>query len=336
MSVNPRRDETPGACRRAEIDRLLHETLDAEAAGEHAAARVFARALARLDPASTTTLRETRKALASLDKPITGAPDLSAAILARTHEARPFLTRRTRRRVSVRRLGVGLAVVLLLAGVALVQRLFPEAMEVSPQPRPVSALAQATQADVADGLANLERSFATLREQLVSPASHWIASAPRTGFDLAPTSDAAPVFASRGMLPRATARLAMGDISAYERLPGVGSGALSIPTDLASAAPKLSPGQVTRGSEPQFMQFPVLAAADSAATWLDLAMARAAQQRDREVVLMTPLVPASATVVREAPRTPRTVQWQGLTILVPQGNEGAIVLPPGVEHDTLR
>lgn len=334
MSTAPRRDDSRAA-RQAEIDRLMHEALDAEAAGELAAARVFARALSRLDPSAAATLRDTRKALASLDKPISGVPDLSAAILARTHEARPFLTRKTRRRVSARRLGAGLAIIAVLAGVALVQRLFPEAMQVSPQPRPVSALAQATQADVAEGLAGLERSFSTLRAELVAPASQWIASAPRAGFDVAPTSDAAPVFASRGTLPRMTARLSMGDVSAYERLPGVGSVAVTLPADIASGAASPALGAVARASDPQLLHFPVLAAADSAVNWLDMAMGWAKRQEQHDVVLMTPLVP-TATIVRETPRAPRSVQWHGLTILVPQGEEAPIVLPPGVDGDTLR
>lgn len=78
------------------------------------------------------------------------APDLSASILDRAHQERPFVGARGRRRVRVLRGTPALVVLMLLGAIAALQRTAPERM--TPPARPVvSDVVHATRTDLATG-----------------------------------------------------------------------------------------------------------------------------------------------------------------------------------------
>lgn len=85
----------------------------------------------------------TEEMVADLKRPIKG-PDLSSRILAAVDDRKPFVTGQTRRFVTVGRLAAAAAVLLLLTGAVLVERMRPGSIELTPRPTPVSGLVDAS------------------------------------------------------------------------------------------------------------------------------------------------------------------------------------------------
>lgn len=133
-------------------DIIINECLTLEAEGEvhEAAARLRRAAIA--DPGIIERFNATRRVLSILETEVPVGPDLSARIIAGVDERRPFLPRRTPRRLSTSRLIVAPAVLAALAVAAVVQWQPPP----SPSPAsPVTASADGGEALRADPISPL-------------------------------------------------------------------------------------------------------------------------------------------------------------------------------------
>ena len=143
--MNDARDDTP---------RSIHQAIDALFDGELDDARAR-RLLADADPAACEDVAKTQRIISMLKRPV-GAPDLTDAILARVEDEREFLPSPWRRLVRVGRVAVAASLLLGLVGVALAHRYWPEQTAWSTEPRPVSALLNATEREAGAGVQQIE------------------------------------------------------------------------------------------------------------------------------------------------------------------------------------
>jgi hypothetical protein len=133
-------------------DMIINECLTLEAEGEvhEAAARLRRAAIA--DPGIIERFNATRRVLGILETEVPVGPDLSARIIAGVDERRPFLPRRSPRRLSTSRLIVAPAVLAALAVAAVVQWQPPAPPSSA---APVTASADSAEAQRADPISPL-------------------------------------------------------------------------------------------------------------------------------------------------------------------------------------
>ena len=86
-------------------------------------------------------------------------PDLTSSILSRVDAQRPFLDRATRRAIWIGRFGLGASVAMVVLSVCLAWRLFPERMDLSHQPSPLSAVVDTVGTHATTQLVSLRQSI---------------------------------------------------------------------------------------------------------------------------------------------------------------------------------
>lgn len=151
-----------------EVDALVNRVLDLESEGELHEARRAAKAGTKASPDFTSALASTRRAIGELGEMPVGR-DLTDTILDGVEAERPFLARRSRRRVSGLRLAGACGALVALTGYVVVQRLAPP-----PPPSteaPVSELVTASRADMDATQAGLAGAFRSLGDGLLGPVS---------------------------------------------------------------------------------------------------------------------------------------------------------------------
>lgn len=145
MSVSPRpfRDEdAPGRIPESLIDSVLDGAVDERTRRE------VARAL-RHDPRRRAEVSQTLEALGALREPV-ACPDFAPEVLGSLERRHRFSTPRVRQIVRQTRLGLGMAALLTLAGVAVTQRAVPRLASLGDQPTPVTDVAQAMKTETLD------------------------------------------------------------------------------------------------------------------------------------------------------------------------------------------
>ena len=102
-------------------------------------------------------LHELRQPIPASDQPSPDhrGQDLADRVLNEVARRRGFLGRRHRRRVKLMRQGVGIALLLLLGGVALTHRLAPGLFRLTPADAPITALATNVEHESASAIADL-------------------------------------------------------------------------------------------------------------------------------------------------------------------------------------
>lgn len=138
----PHRDtgsDAPGRIPESLIDAAIDGELDPRMSRE------IAHAL-RYDPRRSSELRDTADAINALQMPVP-VPDFTHAILDRTDRHRRFIPRSWRRQVRMGRLGVAACLLLMLVGIAGLQRLYPRLTTLGTHPTPVRDIEIAVEQD---------------------------------------------------------------------------------------------------------------------------------------------------------------------------------------------
>jgi hypothetical protein len=115
------------------------------------------------DAARRERLRDIHDVVGSLRQPVS-APDLTASILRRMEEERPFVDAKTRRLVWVSRLGFAASLAVAALGVALMHRAAPELLRLSHRPEPLTDVVSTAGSEVTSRLQ-------TIRSTLTAAAS---------------------------------------------------------------------------------------------------------------------------------------------------------------------
>lgn len=162
-----------------EVDAILNRVLDLESEGELHEAKRAAKAGAKASPDFTAALASTRRAIGELgEMPV--CRDLTDSILDGVEAERPFLPRRSRRRVSGLRLAGAFGALATLTGYVLVQRFAP-APPTDTTEAPVSELVSAGRADVTATAAGISEAFRSLGSGLFDPVAGLSRSGPSGG-----------------------------------------------------------------------------------------------------------------------------------------------------------
>lgn len=112
----------------------------------------------RADPDAARRFVQTQRMLDALREPVR-APDLSRSILAKVDRRTPLLTRRGVRHLRLGRGAAAAALVALIAGAFVMQRLNPRIVEIaSDEPRPLASLRSTMSLDAADAVNTLQQS----------------------------------------------------------------------------------------------------------------------------------------------------------------------------------
>lgn len=155
------RDRMQGAGeRRAAAERVANGILDARAAGATLTAREMLRNAVAKDPMVLEVMHELEEAVHLVRSPVSG-PDMSKAVLDRVHETKPFLTRRTRRKISAARMVLACSVLAGLSAIAILQRLEP-----GTPTGPVTAAIDASRNDAVHSLRSLASAFDRLADSV--------------------------------------------------------------------------------------------------------------------------------------------------------------------------
>ena len=144
----PRGGERSTRALRFEADVLINRILDAEAEGEVLDVRDLVRDGEASSEGFRARLDATRASVGELAL-LPQGPDLTAKILARVEASeRPFVVRPQRARARRGRLLAACGALAVLSLVAVVQRLYPDALSWSRPQRPVTDLVAAARSDV--------------------------------------------------------------------------------------------------------------------------------------------------------------------------------------------
>lgn len=157
------------------VDELVNECIDAEAAGELARARAFARQGRELDAGFDARLQSMRESLSPLGLLPKGR-DFAAAVVIEADMRRPFIPRPSRRKVTRARFAAATAVLALIASVAAVHRYVPGLLTPTSRPAPVTDFVDASTADMSQSLRVLSGAVSDMRADLAAPAIDWSAN----------------------------------------------------------------------------------------------------------------------------------------------------------------
>lgn len=154
-------------------DHLVDRFFDRELTGAEASA-LFEQLAG--SPGTARDMVRTQRALDALRRPV-HAPDLSRSILDRVHRHSPLLTRRQVRHVRLGRLASAAALVLVIAGAFVMQRMHPRVAGLGlVPPSPMGELAASVPADATDAINTLRETARAVRvttvSQTFSPRHH--------------------------------------------------------------------------------------------------------------------------------------------------------------------
>lgn len=130
-----------------EIDALFDRELSAQGRSD-----LFARAAK--DPDAADRIGEMAEVVSAFRVEVE-APDLTRAVLARTARRRSFLPARGRRLVWASRVGMAACLGLVVAGVGMIERTHPGVLDLTPEVEPVTAFADAFEADAVSGIRSI-------------------------------------------------------------------------------------------------------------------------------------------------------------------------------------
>lgn len=143
------------------LDGALDGALDAPSQSRLAA-------LLRTDPQLRVWFDAERRTLAAL-KEVSPPGDMTGAILSAVQSRRAFLSRSARWRVWTGRGALAASLLLAAAGIAVLQRAFPQAVPWSAGPGPVSDVENTVRADAASGLRTVAQAVDELQKQATGP-----------------------------------------------------------------------------------------------------------------------------------------------------------------------
>lgn len=124
----------------------------------------------RNDPAKAREIVGTQRALDALRQPVK-APDLSSKILAEVGRKKGWLSSQQRRTLSFGRVATAAALLLMVSGVFVLQRVAPQFTESGTRPAPIHELSAAVPADTAGAGRNVAAAFTdVLAVSLSQPA----------------------------------------------------------------------------------------------------------------------------------------------------------------------
>jgi hypothetical protein len=86
-----------------------------------------------------------------------GAPDLTGSILDRVDAERPFLSGRTRRMVIAGRYGIGAAVLVMVLGVAVAHRMYPDIGSFDRKSSPLSSVVESVRHEAVEQIAGIRQ-----------------------------------------------------------------------------------------------------------------------------------------------------------------------------------
>lgn len=157
---------TPGRIDDDAVDRFFDNELD------DASRRAFLGSL-HADIDRCEEVAKTRRMLSMLragpegeDGSAIVAPDLTGRIIAATDRRRSFASRAVRRSARSIRVAMAAALVLLVGGVAIVERASPDAMRLSPAPAPLSSALRESRAEMASTLGSVATTFETIQSRV--------------------------------------------------------------------------------------------------------------------------------------------------------------------------
>jgi len=163
-----------------DADVLINRILDAEAEGEVLDVRDLVRDGEASSKGFRARLDATRASVGKLAL-LPQGPDLTAKILARVEASeRPFVVRPQRARARRGRLLAACGALAVLSLVAVVQRLYPDALSWSRPQRPVTDLVAAARSDVSVTLDSIQGAFQQVGTDLSSPVSRLARQATRS------------------------------------------------------------------------------------------------------------------------------------------------------------
>lgn len=168
-----RRDDSFGAGRVP--DELIDAILDGEV--DRADSRELFETL-RSDPGAAGDLNATRRAIGQLKKPV-ATPDFAERVLGEVAKRRGgWLSHRDRRLVGFGRLAAGVAIVLTIGGLYMLERMKPGTLEVAEQPRAMAGLADSVSSQSAQLVMQTQQDVACLNGSALNIAQLLGAPAP--------------------------------------------------------------------------------------------------------------------------------------------------------------
>lgn len=106
-------------------------------------------------------LRDIQDVASELRRPVK-APDLTAAILARVDEERPFVSEKTRRLIWISRLGFAASIAVAAVGIALLHRAAPDLVNLRQVPQPVSDVMQTAKVEASARYQTIRTTFSSV------------------------------------------------------------------------------------------------------------------------------------------------------------------------------